>query len=47
MGTKKNFPKYSPEVLDRAVRMMCAHQKDQASQRAKIESFSGNIGCTA
>ena len=39
--------KFSPEVQDRAVRMVLEHQKDHGSQWAAIGSISGKIGCTA
>ena len=47
METKKKSPKYSPEVRERAVRMVFEHQKEHASQWATIESIAGKIGCTA
>ena len=39
--------KYSPEVRERAVRMVMEHQPEHASQRAAIESIAVKIGCTA
>ena len=39
--------KYSPEVRDRAVRMVLEHQDDHGSQWAAIASIAGKIGCTA
>lgn len=39
--------KYSPEVRERAVRMVLEHQDTPSSQWAVIESIAGKIGCTA
>jgi transposase len=39
--------KYSPEVRERAVRMVLEHQHEHASQWSAIESIAGKIGCTA
>ena len=39
--------RYSPEVRERAVRMVFEHQHEHASQWATIESISAKIGCTA
>lgn len=36
--------KYSPEVRDRAVRMVLEHQDSHGSQWAAIESIVGKIG---
>jgi transposase-like protein len=45
METKKKSPKYSPEVRERAVRMVFEHQNQHASQWATIESIACKIGC--
>jgi len=39
--------RYSPEVRERAVRMVQEHEKDHASQWATISSIAEKIGCTA
>ena len=39
--------KYSPEVRDRAVRMVFECEKDHPSQWAAIVSVAAKIGCTA
>ena len=39
--------KYSPEVRERAVRMVLEHQDTHSSQWAAIESIAGKIGCSA
>ena len=39
--------KYSPEVRERAVRMVLEHQSAHDSQRAAIESIAEKIGCTS
>lgn len=38
--------KYSPEVRERAVRMVQEHGSDHASQWAAITSIASKIGCT-
>src|SRR5512145_1215111 len=37
---------FSPEVRDRAVRMVLENQSAHSSQWAAIESIAGKIGCT-
>ena len=39
--------KYSPEVRERAVRMVLEHQSSHDSQWAAIGSIAENIGCTS
>jgi transposase len=39
--------RYSPEVRERAVRMVFEHQHEHASQWAAIVSFAAKIGCTS
>jgi transposase len=38
--------KYSPEVRERAVRMVLEHEGEHGSQWAAIESIAAKIGCT-
>ncbi len=45
--TKKTSNRFSPEVRQRAVRMVLDHGGDHASQWAAIGSIAGKIGCTA
>jgi transposase-like protein len=41
----RKFTKLSPEVRERAVRMMLEHRTDHSSHWAAIESIDGKIGC--
>jgi transposase-like protein len=43
----KATKRYSPEVRERAVRMVFEHQHEHESQWSTIESISAKIGCTA
>jgi len=38
--------RYSPEVRERAVRMVFEHEREHTSQWAAIVSIAGKIGCT-
>ena len=44
--TKKSSNRFSPEVRQRAVRMVLEHGGDHASQWAAIGSIAAKIGCT-
>jgi len=45
--TKQTSNKFSPEVRERAVRMVFDHQTEHGSQWAAMESIAAKIGCTA
>jgi transposase len=45
--SKKHTAKYSPEVRERAVRMVMEHGGEHASQWAAIVSIAAKIGCLA
>src|SRR3982751_2067978 len=42
----KHTPPYSPEVRERAVRMVLDHQDEHGSQNAAIRSIAAKIGCS-
>ena len=43
----KTLKRYSPEVRERAVRMVLEQRKEHNSQWATIQSISSKIGCTS
>ena len=43
----RKSPKFSPEVVERAVRLVFEAKDQHPSQWAAIESIAGKIGCTA
>jgi transposase-like protein len=45
--TKKMSNRFSPEIRQRAVRMVLDHGGDHASQWAALGSIAAKIGCTA
>jgi len=46
MSKSKSSTRYSPEVRDRAVRMVREHLGDYPSRWAAIQSIAAKIGCT-
>src|ERR1700681_26130 len=42
----KTSKRYSPEIRERAVRMVFEHAADHDSQWAAIQSIAGKLGCT-
>jgi transposase-like protein len=47
MTNESKPKKFSPEVRERAVRMVFEHRTEHASQWAAILSIAAKIGCTA
>ena len=47
MENLKTSPTFSPEVRERAVRMVCEHLSEHRSKWAAIVSITAEIGCTA
>ena len=47
MTEQQRTKKFSPEVRQRAVRMVHEHRSEHASEWAAIGSIAGKIGCTA
>ncbi len=43
----RKSPRFSPEVVERAVRMVFDAKDQYPSQWTAIESIAGKIGCTA
>ena len=47
MTNHNKSPRFSPEVRERAVRMVFEHRSEHTSQWAAIASIAAKIGCSA
>jgi transposase len=47
MTNESKSPRYSPEVRERAVRMVIEHRGEHASEWAAMVSIAAKIGCKA
>jgi len=44
---KKSTPKYSPEIRERAVRLVQEHRREYPSLWSAVESIAPKIGCSS